>query len=94
MGVDPRLANCASPARKRQVASKAAGEKDVYLDGGDLVRQALGAGLVDELCLTFLPLVLGRGIRLWDGLERRTDLRFDPPVMHGRGMVQVTARRR
>lgn len=73
-------------------ARAAAGDKDVYLDGGDLVRQALDAGLVDELCLTFLPVVLGRGIRLWDGLENRSDLVFEPPVMHGGRMVQVTAR--
>ena len=73
-------------------AKAAAGGKDVYLDGGDLVRQGLDAGLVDELVLTFLPLVLGRGIRLWDGLERRTDLVFDPPVSYGGRMVQVRAR--
>jgi dihydrofolate reductase len=73
-------------------ARAAARGKDVYLDGGDLVRQGLDAGLVDELCLTFLPVVLGRGIRLWEGLERRNDLTFDPPVMHGGRMVQVTAR--
>jgi dihydrofolate reductase len=73
-------------------AKAAAGDKDVYLDGGDLVRQGLDAGLVDELCLTFLPLVLGRGIRLWEGLQNRTDLKFDPPTPHGGGMIQVTAR--
>ncbi len=73
-------------------AKEAAGDKDVYLDGGDLVRQALDAGLVDAICLTFLPLILGRGIRLWEGLQSRTDLEFDPPVVHGGRMVQVTAR--
>jgi dihydrofolate reductase len=73
-------------------AKALAGGRDVYLDGGDLVRQGLDAALVDELCLTFLPLVLGRGIRLWDGLVRRNDLLFDPPVLHGRRMVQVRAR--
>lgn len=73
-------------------AKLAAGGKDVYLDGGDLVRQGLEAGLVDELCITFLPIILGRGIRLWEGLQRRSDLEFEAPKMHGRGMVQVTAR--
>lgn len=72
-------------------AKAAAGSRDVYLDGGDLVRQGLDAGLVDELCLTFLPLALGRGIRLWEGLQRRTDLVFAPPVAHGGRMVQLTA---
>ncbi len=73
-------------------AKDAAGGKDVYLDGGDLVRQGLDAGLVDELCLTFLPVILGNGIRLWEGLRSRNDLELDPPTTHGRGMVQVTAR--
>jgi dihydrofolate reductase len=73
-------------------AKTVAGSKDVYLDGGDLVRQGLDAGLVDEICLTILPVVLGRGIRLWEGLEKRSDLVFDPPVMHGSRMVQLTAR--
>ena len=73
-------------------AKAAAGDRDVYLDGGDLVRQGLDAGLVDELCLTFLPVVLGQGIRLWEGLQSRTELQFEPPVIHGGRMVQVTAR--
>lgn len=76
-----------------QAKATAAG-KDVYLDGGNLVRQGLDAGLVDELCLTFLPVVLGQGIRLWEGLQRRQDLTFDPPTTFGNGMIQVTARAR
>lgn len=72
-------------------AKQAAGDRDVYLDGGDLVRQGLDAGLVDELCLTFLPVVLGDGVRLWDGLKRRTDVVFSDPVRHGGQFVQITA---
>ena len=71
-------------------AQEAAGGRDVYLDGGELVRQGLEAGVVDELCLTILPLVLGRGIRLWDGLQSRTDLQFGPPATVRR-MIQLTA---
>ena len=69
-----------------------AGDRDVYLDGGDLVRQALDAGLVDELCLTLLPVILGRGIRLWEGLQNRNELIFEAPTRHAGGMIQVTAR--
>jgi dihydrofolate reductase len=73
-------------------ARRAAGSKDVYLDGGQLVRDGLEAGLVDELTLTVLPVILGRGIRLWEGLAKRTNLDFDPPVLHHGRMVQLTAR--
>ena len=74
-------------------AKELAGDRDVYLDGGDLVRQGLEADLVDELCLTFLPVLLGEGIKLFDGLTRRSDWIFTDHATHGH-MVQVTARRR
>ncbi len=73
-------------------AKELAGEKDVYLDGGNLIRQGLDAGLVDELCITYVPVLLGgEGIRLFDDLTRRTKLEF---VEHHRmrHMLQVTAR--
>lgn len=73
-------------------ARDAASGRDVYLDGGQLVRQGLDAGLVDELCLTLLPVLLGRGIRLWEGLQSEIPLRFEPPVRHGGTMIQLRAR--
>ncbi|MFB8009276.1 dihydrofolate reductase family protein [Nocardia sp. NPDC056000] len=50
-------------------AFDAAGGQDVRLGGGSAtVRQFLRAGLVDELHLAQVPLLLGAGERLWDGL--------------------------
>lgn len=43
------------------------GARHLYLDGGDLVRQGLQAGLVDELTLFWVPVVLGKGISLFGG---------------------------
>jgi dihydrofolate reductase len=37
----------------------------VTLDSGDLVRQLASKGLVDEYVVTTIPVVLGRGTRLW-----------------------------
>ncbi len=74
-------------------AKAAAGDGDVYLDGGDLVRQALDAGLVDELCLTLVPILLAEGIPLFAGLRVRQDLVFVEEHRLGH-MVQVTLRRR
>ena len=75
-----------------QQAKEIAGEKDVYLDGGDLVRQALNAGLVDEITATFLPVLLGQGIRLFDDLSSATKLQFVGHRAHEGGFLQVTVK--
>jgi dihydrofolate reductase len=50
-------------------ARYAAGGKDVFVGGGaNVINQYLAAGLVDELELHLVPLVLGGGARLFDGL--------------------------
>jgi len=43
------------------------GARHLYLDGGNLVRQGLQAGLVDELTLFWVPVVLGKGVSLFGG---------------------------
>ena len=73
-------------------AKDAAGEKDVYLDGGDLIRQALDAGLVDEMTITVVPILLTSGIRLFDGLVSRKLLDITGHHRLGHDMLQITAR--
>lgn len=34
-----------------------------------VLRDFLAAGLVDHMHLVVVPILLGRGVRLWDGLE-------------------------
>ncbi|MET0353873.1 dihydrofolate reductase [Plantibacter sp. MCCC 1A11337] len=47
---------------------------DVRLGGGPTtVRQFLEADLVDHLHVVVVPILLGRGVRLWDGLEGLED---------------------
>jgi len=43
------------------------GCKHAYLDGGNVVRQALQHNLVDHLTLSLVPVTLGKGTRLFDG---------------------------
>jgi dihydrofolate reductase len=53
-------------------ARRVAGGKDVHLGGGaSAARQFLAAGLVDEMWLSLVPLLLGSGERLFEGV---TDL--------------------
>jgi dihydrofolate reductase len=51
------------------LAREAAGEKDVLVGGGaNVINQYLAAGLLDELDLHVVPLILGGGARLFEGV--------------------------
>ena len=66
-----------SPGVEEAVAQarEAAGGRDVSVMGGaDVIRQALRAGLLDELSITIAPVVLGGGKRLFDGFDQTLDL--------------------
>src|SRR5947208_3594557 len=52
-----------------QRAKQAAGDREVDIAGGaSTVRQALAAGVVQELFLDIVPVLLGAGERLFDGV--------------------------
>jgi dihydrofolate reductase len=60
----------ASPQEALALARRAAGEIDVRIGGGPTtVRDFLTADLIDFLHVVQVPILLGRGVRLWDGLE-------------------------
>lgn len=67
-----------------------AGDRDVYLDGGGLIRAALDEGLVDELCVTIAPSILGRGLPLFAGVKRPRSLTLQDVRDIGGGLVQLT----
>ncbi|KQQ03656.1 MULTISPECIES: dihydrofolate reductase family protein [unclassified Rathayibacter] len=60
----------AEPAAALEQARALADGRDIRIGGGvATVRQFLEADLIDHLHLVLVPIVLGRGERLWDGLE-------------------------
>jgi dihydrofolate reductase len=60
----------ASPRTALARAQELAGAADVRIGGGaGVVRDFLAAGLVDRLHVAIPPIVLGRGVRLWDDLR-------------------------
>jgi dihydrofolate reductase len=73
-------------------ARKVASGKNVYIDGGALIRQALDAGLVDEITLTVIPVILGAGISLFAGTDQRHKLELVDNADFGDGMVQLRYR--
>lgn len=60
----------ATPQEALRQAREAAGGLDVRIGGGPTtIREFLAEDLVDHLHIAVVPIVLGRGERLWDGLE-------------------------
>ena len=56
-------------------AREAAGDKVVSIMGGaEIIREALDAGIVDELTIIVAPVVLGGGKRLFEGFTRSLEL--------------------
>jgi dihydrofolate reductase len=57
------------PERAVERAREAAGEKDVSVGGGgQTIQQLIRAGLLDELLINQVPVILGGGERLLDGI--------------------------
>ncbi|WP_297510878.1 dihydrofolate reductase family protein [uncultured Caulobacter sp.] len=60
----------AAPIDALAQATAVANGKDVRIGGGPtVVRDYLKAGLVDRLHVAIAPILLGRGVRLWDDLR-------------------------
>ena len=76
-------------------ARQAAGGLDIRIGGGpSIIRQFLAADLVDHLHIVVVPIVLGRGERLWDGLEALEDRFRIEAVNSPSGVTHVTLSRR
>jgi dihydrofolate reductase len=59
-------------------ARAAAGNRDVRISGGaDIIQQALRAGVVDEITIHLAPILLGKGVRLFENLADE-NLKLDP----------------
>jgi dihydrofolate reductase len=67
----------------------------VRIGGGPtVVRDFLAAGLIDVLHVVQVPILLGRGVRLWDGLEG-VDERYEiEAVSSPSGVTHLTLTRR
>jgi len=85
----------ASPADALAQAREAAGGQDVRIGGGvSVIREFVAAGLVDHMHITVVPIVLGRGVRLWDGLEGfEKDFEVEVAASPG-GLTHLTLARR
>jgi hypothetical protein len=61
-------------------ARQIAGDKDVSIAGATTAAQALGLGLVDEVTISLVPVLMGKGIPYFASLAHAPH-RFDDPVI-------------
>ncbi len=85
----------ASPAEALDLARQAAGDRDVRIGGGPTtVRDFLAADLIDVLHVVQVPILLGRGVRLWDGLDALEERYAIEAVSSPTGVTHLTLTRK
>jgi dihydrofolate reductase len=85
----------ADPQRVLELAFDAADGLDVRIGGGaTVIRQFLAAGLVDVMHVVQVPILLGRGVRLWDDLEALDERYEIEAVSSPSGVTHLTFTRR
>jgi dihydrofolate reductase len=84
-----------SPQQVLEWAREAAGGLDVRIGGGPtMLRDYLAEGLVDLMHVVQVPIVLGRGVRLWDSLEGLEEHYEIETVASPTGVTHLTFTRR
>jgi dihydrofolate reductase len=75
----------AAIARSQEIA----GDQDITIASADITRQALELGLVDEVCVSLVPVLFGEGIPYFSKLDRGHLLFDDPVVVQGRRALHL-----
>jgi dihydrofolate reductase len=70
-------------------AREIAGAKDVVIASANITQQALDLGLVDEVCVSLVPVLFGEGVSYFGKLDRGHLLLDDPAVIQGRRALHL-----
>ncbi|GGT63899.1 dihydrofolate reductase family protein [Actinomadura citrea] len=73
-------------------AAEVAGGKAVGVAAGDMARQALAAGLIDEFWVDLVPVLLGGGTPFFNAVTDVPLVLDDPDVVQGRGVTHLVYR--
>jgi dihydrofolate reductase len=64
--------------------------KDIWLIGGGLINTImLNAGIIDEMVLSIHPVILGKGIKLFEGEALETNFKLTDTKTFDSGLVQL-----
>lgn len=78
-----------SPSDAVKLAQKKGHDKALLIGGGITNGLFLREGLIDEVFLSVHPLILGDGIKLFEGVETDIKLEFVDQKELGEGLVQI-----
>jgi dihydrofolate reductase len=70
-------------------AKQIAGDRDVTIASPTITQQALDLGLVDEVCVSLVPVLFGEGIPYFAKLDQGHQLLDDPIVVQGRRALHL-----
>jgi dihydrofolate reductase len=84
-GVVERMAG---PPAEIMAKLAAGGVRHVYVDGGITIQGFLGAGLIQRLVVTRVPVLIGEGIPLFGALPHDVGLRHVATRQYPSGLVQ------
>jgi dihydrofolate reductase len=68
------------------------GSRNAYVDGGQTIQSFIRAGLIEEMTITRVPILLGKGIPLFGGTEYDVRMEHVQTRSYANGFVQTTYR--
>ena len=64
------------------------GYQNLYIDGGRVIQSFLQEDIVDEMIITRIPILLGKGIPLFDKLEQHLQFRHEKTEIYNNTLVK------
>jgi dihydrofolate reductase len=87
---DSRTTFYTDPIAALDAARAEAAGRDIAVATPSITQQYLNAGLLDEIVVSLVPVLLGRGIRFFDNLAGSPVRLSDPTVVQGRAVTHLT----
>lgn len=78
----------AGPPTALAAQLQASGTQHLYVDGGKTIQGFLKAGLIDEIIITRVPVLIGRGLALFGPLEQDITVQHLQTRTYDNGFVQ------
>ncbi|TFG72423.1 MAG: dihydrofolate reductase [Anaerolineales bacterium] len=83
-----RVLDCVPESLVAKLQSE--GIQHIYVDGGQTIQRFVKASLINDITLTFIPILLGKGIPLFGSLEIEVPLLLKNSQAFSNGFVQST----